>query len=600
MKYFLLLSKNRKRKKGLLFCFLLPLLLLLPRIPENIPECRAESPENKISELRSPKIPLRSEEKAWLEKQGSIRIGMLPVSPPLVIHSGKGFQGFCVDYLELIRRKSGISFQYSPIRFGGGDEKLKNGEIDLIHSFYSSKRLEYSRFSKPFTKFKIIIISRNDAPFMDGIRALKGKKVAVLKGAKVYDKLLRPYPSVETVERSSMEALFRAVSESRAYATLSAPLFAGYLMQHYPNLKIAGLSDYPPEPYMYAVRKDCPELLGILNKSIDAITQEEHDAVFQKWCRITVKYSADWSEVQKWLYVTGIVFIIILSVSLYWNRKLVKEITDRKQTEQRLQEKERLMSDIINFLPDATFVIDTQGRVLAWNQAMEMMTGIKAGDMLGKGNYEYALPFYGKRRPLLIDLAMQSSENLEKTYDHIRRSGDRMSAEHYYPDLRGKKTWLFGNASILRNPQGEIMGSIESIRDITRRKLAELELQKAKETAEAATLAKSQFLASMSHEIRTPMNAVINMIRLLRNTNLDEEQRDYAETASISSEILLSLINDILDFSKIEAGKLELECTEFNLQDILDQVQKLMQKKTEEKGLWLKHSIAPDVYPRVT
>jgi signal transduction histidine kinase/HPt (histidine-containing phosphotransfer) domain-containing protein len=124
-----------------------------------------------------------------------------------------------------------------------------------------------------------------------------------------------------------------------------------------------------------------------------------------------------------------------------------------------------------------------------------------------------------------------------------------------------------------------------------------VELRQAKEAAEAATRAKSEFLANMSHEIRTPVNAVVNMNRLLLNTPLDEEQRDFAETAMISSEALMSLINDILDFSKIEAGKLELEITDFDLKQTVESVVKILAPQAAAKGLRLTHRIAPDVYP---
>ena len=262
------------------------------------------------------------------------------------------------------------------------------------------------------------------------------------------------------------------------------------------------------------------------------------------------------------------------------------------------------LDEIIEFLPDPTFVIDADREVIAWNRAIEQMTGIPKEDMIGKGNYEYAIPFYGERRSILIDLAFLPDEEFEKRkYDTVHWSTDTLYGEVYVPKLfGGKGAYLSATASRLHDASGNIVGAIESIRDITEMKRAEAELQEitalANEMAvqaEMASTAKSEFLANMSHEIRTPMNGVIGMTGLLLDTELSDEQRRYAETVRNSGEALLALINDILDFSKIEAGKIDMETLDFDLRDLLDDFAAMLALRAHEKGLEFVCAAAPDV-----
>ncbi|MGD0281631.1 MAG: histidine kinase dimerization/phospho-acceptor domain-containing protein [Dissulfurispiraceae bacterium] len=258
----------------------------------------------------------------------------------------------------------------------------------------------------------------------------------------------------------------------------------------------------------------------------------------------------------------------------------------RKQSEGALEESKRRLKDIIDFLPDATFVIDSKGKVVEWNRAMEEMTGVKAADIIGKGDYEYSIPFYGERRPVMIDLVNLTHEDLEANYSDIRQIGGAIGGLGFVKGLKRGDMWFEGIATTLRDSQDNKVGAIETIRDMTEYKITQNELQKAKEAAEAANRAKSIFLATMSHEIRTPMNAILGFAQLMqRDPQLTPTQGQHLKTISRSGEHLLALINDVLEMSKIEAGHITLNPVVFDLEALLEDVEAMFRVRTDAKQL---------------
>jgi len=129
-----------------------------------------------------------------------------------------------------------------------------------------------------------------------------------------------------------------------------------------------------------------------------------------------------------------------------------------------------ILSELLDYLPDATMGIDKEGRVIIWNRAMEEMTGVKAAEMLGKGNYEYALPFYKERRPILIDLALKPEDvNTDEKYFNMKKEGDTLITEMFVAPFREGGSWLWAKAKPLYDASGQIVGSIETVRNVTDR-----------------------------------------------------------------------------------------------------------------------------------
>lgn len=172
---------------------------------------------------------------------------------------------------------------------------------------------------------------------------------------------------------------------------------------------------------------------------------------------------------------------------------LVLEARARRAVEEDLRAAHDRLDAIVSFLPDPTFVVDAAGTITAWNKAMETLSGVPAAVMLGRGQHEYALPFYGRRRPMLIDLALARDETIERDYTAFCTENGALFGESSAARLPdGRPVFLWGSARALRDSRGRVTGAIESIRDVTQRRQAEDEIVAWKRRYELVAAASGQ------------------------------------------------------------------------------------------------------------
>ncbi len=214
----------------------------------------------------------------------------------------------------------------------------------------------------------------------------------------------------------------------------------------------------------------------------------------------------------------------------------MRDITHIHTTEDELRESQQMLSDIIDFLPDPTFAIDTSGAVIAWNRAIEVMLGISKADMLGKSNYSYSVPFYGITRPSLIDLVLHEDLEVEAKYSTLLRKGDQLIAEVFINNLNGGKgeyLWLIASPLYERN--GTVRGAIESIRTITDRKRAE---EAFKETNKKLNL-----LSSITrHDINNQMTVLLGYLDIIEEQQPNPTLHEYCQKASGAAKRIATMI----------------------------------------------------------
>ncbi len=260
---------------------------------------------------------------------------------------------------------------------------------------------------------------------------------------------------------------------------------------------------------------------------------------------------------------------------------VLTDITFRKRAEEQLKESEERFRNIFEQAAVGICHLSLSGTLIRINKRFCDILGYEQEELLGW--------------------------SLEQTFHPDDRAAEQLQAErllareidNYSIEIRQLRkddsvVWVNLTKSLVCGPKGEPKYLAGIIEDVTTKREAE-DLRRERDLVQAASRAKSQFLANMGHEIRTPLNAVMGLSRLALKTELDAKQRGYLEKIGSSSRTLLNIINDILDFSKIEAGKVELEKTELNLHEVLANISDMHHSKAQEKGIEFRVRLAPDL-----
>ena len=473
---------------------LLVLLVLIPDFRLEAVE-RIPNPQKQSYKTSETGIRLTESEKAWIAEHPSISAGFASDIPPLFFEEDDVMKGILPDYLRLIGVYSGLKFDVTHVASKDMDEFLRTARIDMASGFDISKRKAYTRNTQPLMNLTLVVVGRDGTPLISGLNALNGTKMAVVTSIKIYNLILKGYPDIERYETNSFEGAIAAVASGKADTLISAMVMVAYLFRNHPDLKILGLVGIPAQPLMLSVRKDFPQLVSILNKTLAAIPKEEKDAVIQKWFKVQIEHKTDWAIILKWIGGISVAFIFVLCIFFYWNKKLVREITERKQAERALRESEKRLKIFFDFANDGILIANSEGWIFMANKTL--------GEMLGYTQEEL-------KAKKVMDI--HTTENLTHVHEQFRLLSEgkiqvaeinmmRKDGSIFATDVKASHITLEGEVYI--------MGSF---RDIREQKRLEAQLQQAQKMEAVGTLA-----GGIAHDFNNILAIILGNAELASN-----------------------------------------------------------------------------------
>lgn len=228
------------------------------------------------------------------------------------------------------------------------------------------------------------------------------------------------------------------------------------------------------------------------------------------------------------------------------------------------------MLDIVEYLPDATFVVDTNRRVVAWNRALEEMTGVSKEEMIGQGDHAYAIPFYGVRRPILIDLIDEDLDRIDHFYPYISRDGRTLFMETFIRKLADRENrFLWGTASPLLDKHGNTIGGIESIRDITEYKQAEIERSRLEAQLHHSRMMEV-FMMQLGHDLKTPLTPLFTLLPMVKESVSEQRYRRMLDICCKSIENIKEMTDKTLKLVRLSSVFASDMMTQVNLSRLVD------------------------------